>query len=82
MLYPNVRGSIGYGKKYMMADNCRPISLLLTLGKALKSLVAERIEYLVEEYSLLPNTHFGVRKRCAEAAGDNTCAVAPLRGRV
>jgi len=33
------------------------------LGKALKSLVAERIVYLVEEYSLLPKTYFRARKQ-------------------
>ena len=48
---------------YTVANNYRPISLLLTLGKALESLVAERIAYLVEEYSLLPKTHFGARKQ-------------------
>jgi hypothetical protein len=36
---------------------------LPTLGKALESLVAERIAYLVEEYGLLPKTHFGARKQ-------------------
>jgi hypothetical protein len=38
-------------------------TLLPTLGKALESLVAERIAYLVEKYSLLPKTHFGARKQ-------------------
>jgi hypothetical protein len=32
-------------------------------GKALESLVAERIAYLVEEYGLLPKIHFGARKQ-------------------
>lgn len=41
----------------------RPISLLSTLGKALESVVVERISALVEEYSLLPKAHFGARKQ-------------------
>ena len=36
-------------KDYIVANNYRPISLLPTLGKALESLVAKRIGYLVEE---------------------------------
>jgi len=47
----------------MVANNYRPISLLLTLGKVLKLLVAERIVYLVEEYSLLPKIYFRARKQ-------------------
>jgi len=47
----------------MVVNNYRLISLLLTLGKALKSLVVERIVYLVKEYSLLPKTHFKTRKQ-------------------
>jgi hypothetical protein len=47
---------------YTVANNYRPISLLPTLGKALESLVADRIAYLVEEYNLLPKMHFGARK--------------------
>jgi len=50
---------------YTIANNYRPISLLPTLGKALESLVAERIAYLVEEYGLLPKTHFEARKQRA-----------------
>jgi hypothetical protein len=46
-------------KDYTIANNYRPISLLPTLGKALESLIAKRIAYLVEKYSLLPKTHFG-----------------------
>jgi len=48
---------------YIVVNNYRLISLLLTLGKALKLLVAERIAYLVKEYSLLPKTHFGAKKQ-------------------
>jgi hypothetical protein len=36
--------------------------LLNTLRKTLESIVATRIAWLVEEYSLLPNTHLGGRK--------------------
>ena len=50
-------------KDYAVASNYRPISLLPTLRKALESLVAERIAYLVEEYGLLPKTYFGTRKQ-------------------
>lgn len=50
-------------KDYTIANSYRPISLLPTLGKALESLVAERIAYLVEEHNLLPKTHFGARKQ-------------------
>ena len=41
----------------------RPISLLPTLAKALESVVAERLSYLVETYALLPKNQFGARKR-------------------
>jgi len=48
---------------YTVVNNYRLISLLPTLGKALKLLVVERIVYLVEEHSLLPKTHFRARKQ-------------------
>ncbi|KAF7520275.1 hypothetical protein G7054_g12831 [Neopestalotiopsis clavispora] len=48
---------------YTAAKAWRPISLLLTLGKVLESVVAERISYVVEEYGLLPTNHFVARKR-------------------
>jgi hypothetical protein len=53
-------------KDYTVANNYQPISLLLTLRKALKSLVAERIAHLVDEYGLLPKTHFGAAKQRAK----------------
>ncbi len=54
---------------YTVAKAWRPISLLATLGKVLESVVAERISYVVETYSLLPTNHFGARKqRLAEQA--------------
>jgi hypothetical protein len=45
---------------YTTANAWRPISLLATLGKILESVVAERISYAVETFSLLPANHFGV----------------------
>lgn len=56
-------------KDYTVTNNYRPISLLPTLGKALESLIAERIAYLVEEYNLLPRTHFGRFRRIIQARG-------------
>ena len=54
---------------YTVAKAWRPISLLATLGKVLKSVVAERISYAVKTYSLLPTNHFGAHKqRSAEQA--------------
>lgn len=51
------------GKSAEVAQGYRPISLLSTLGKALESVVAERISVLAEEHSLLPKNHFGGRKQ-------------------
>ena len=48
---------------YIIVNNYRPISLLLILGKALKSLVVEKIAYLVKKHSLLFKTHFRARKQ-------------------
>ena len=54
---------------YTVAKSWRPISLLSTLGKALESVVAERISHAVETFGLLPTNHFGARKkRSAEQA--------------
>jgi hypothetical protein len=54
---------------YTVAKSWRPISLLSTLGKALESVVAERISHAVETSGLLPTNHFGARKkRSAEQA--------------
>ena len=54
---------------YTVGKAWRPISLLSTLGKALESVVAERISYAVETFGLLPTNHFGARKkRSAEQA--------------
>lgn len=48
---------------YLDPEAFRPISLLPTLSKALESLVAQRISYLAETHGLLPDNHFGARKR-------------------
>jgi ribonuclease HI len=48
---------------YTAAKAWRPISLLSTLGKALESVVAERISHAVETLGLLPTNHFGARKK-------------------
>jgi hypothetical protein len=54
---------------YTIAKSWRPISLLPTLGKAIESVVPERISHAVESFSLLPTNHFGARKkRSAEQA--------------
>jgi hypothetical protein len=54
---------------YTLAKAWRPISLLSTLGKAMESVVAERISHAVETCALLPMNHFGAwKKRLAEQA--------------
>ena len=40
----------------------RPIALLNTMGKALESIMAEKIAYLAERFQLLPETQMGGRK--------------------
>ena len=40
----------------------KPIVLLNILGKALKSVLATHISYLVETYALLPKTYIGGKK--------------------
>jgi len=40
----------------------RPIALSNTIGKALEAVIATRISYMVEVYSLLPQTHVGGRR--------------------
>ena len=47
----------------------RPISLLLIISKGLEAVIAIRLSYLVEEYSLLLKNHFRARlKRLAKQA--------------
>lgn len=36
---------------------------MTALGKILEAVIAERISYAVETFSLLPTNHFGARKR-------------------
>jgi hypothetical protein len=49
-------------RDYRLPKSYRPVALLNTLGKILEGIVATRIAWLVEEHSLLPNTHLGGRK--------------------
>ena len=49
-------------RNYTSLKSYRPIALLNTLGKALESILATRISYLVEIYGLLPSTHIGGRR--------------------
>ncbi|EED12026.1 endonuclease/reverse transcriptase, putative [Talaromyces stipitatus ATCC 10500] len=46
---------------YAIPGAYQPISLLNTLGKVLEAVVAKRLSYYAETYSLLPNTQFGGR---------------------
>lgn len=48
---------------YTNAESFRPISLLPTLSKALESVIARKLSFLVEDYGLLPDNHFGGRKK-------------------
>ena len=41
----------------------RPISLLNTLGKALKTVMAKRVRFLAESHALLPHIQIGTRKQ-------------------
>jgi hypothetical protein len=54
---------------YTLPKAYRPISLLPTISKGLESIVAARLSYLAERYSLLPTNHFGARKQrsCVQA---------------
>jgi hypothetical protein len=54
---------------YSNPKSYRPIALLSTIGKALESVVASRLSYLVEAYDLLPDNHVsGRRGRSTEHA--------------
>ena len=47
----------------------RPISLLMTISKGVEAIVARRLSCLAEVYHLLPQNHFGGRRRpsCEQA---------------
>lgn len=56
---------------YTLPKAYRPISLLPTISKILEKIVARRLSFLAETYSLLPANHFGGRpKRSSEQAVD------------
>ena len=48
---------------YRLAKAWRPISLLATLGKFMDAVMAERLSYAAEAHRLLPENHFGARRR-------------------
>ncbi|KAF4232603.1 hypothetical protein CNMCM8980_004850 [Aspergillus fumigatiaffinis] len=58
-----------FNKDRTLPKSYRPVSLLPTLAKAMETVVAKRISYLVEKYQLLPANHFGARSRrsCEQA---------------
>lgn len=47
---------------YTVPKAYRPIALLNTIGKVMDAIIAKRLSYLAETYSLLPRTHIGGRK--------------------
>lgn len=49
-------------RDYTFTKSYRPIALLNTLEKALESILATCISYLVETYGLLPSMHIGGRR--------------------
>ena len=49
-------------KNYRIPKAYRPIALLNTIGKALESVIARRISYMVETHNILPPTYLGGRK--------------------
>lgn len=46
---------------YSVPRAYRPISLLNTLGKLLKAVIAQQLSYLAKQHGLLPDTQFGGR---------------------
>lgn len=49
-------------ESYQNAKSYKPIALLNTIGKALESILANKISYCVETHNLLPEYHIGGRK--------------------
>ena len=45
--------------EYSIPGAYRPISLLNTLGRVLEAVIAKRLAYTAETYSLLPDAQFG-----------------------
>lgn len=48
---------------YILAKAYRPIALLNTLGKALESVIANRMTTLAEQHKMLPDSQMGGRRR-------------------
>lgn len=48
---------------YRLAKNFRPISLLWTISKGLERVIARRLTFYIEKYSLVPQNQFGCRPR-------------------
>jgi hypothetical protein len=49
-------------KNYQIPKAYRPIALLNTVSKALESVIARRISYMVETHNILPPTYLGSYK--------------------
>ena len=47
---------------YTVPKSYRPIALLNTMGKVMDAIIATRLSYVAETYTLLPSTHMGGRK--------------------
>ena len=47
---------------YTSVKSYRPVALLNTLGKIMEAILARRISYIAEKYSLLPSMHTGGRR--------------------
>lgn len=48
---------------YITAKVYRPIALLSTVGKVIKSVIARKLGYIADEKGLLPHTHIGERRK-------------------
>lgn len=59
-------------ESYSITKSYRPIALLSTIGKALESIMANRIAWAAETHNLLPNLHFGGRKGISSEAAIQT----------